>query len=118
MDAGEDLFDALGHRPFVFVEPGNAFALTSVFPLILFAEFHVAADRHEVHQIIRQQIEPFTELSAIEQIGLTIKEFLDLLLQFEIRKSLFHSAALWIGCRSRPSNESQASPFMYRAYTR
>src|SRR5580698_1284532 len=115
MHAGEDLLDAFRHRPLIFVEPGNSFALARIFPLLVLTEFHVAADRHEVNQIFRQQIEPLAEFPAIQQIGFVVQELLDLLLQFEVSDAMFHSAALWSGWRSRPSNESHASPFIYRA---
>src|SRR3954447_25064664 len=112
MHPREDLFDALCHRPLVFVEPRNTLALTRVFVFLVITELNVPADRHEVDQVVRQQIEPRAKLPSIEQIGFVIQELLDLLLQFEICETLFHSAALWIGCRSRPSSESQLSPFM------
>ena len=41
-----------------------------VFSLLrMLAELHVAADRHEVDQILGQQIEPFAEFPLIQKIG-------------------------------------------------
>src|SRR5450432_2622060 len=115
MNAGQDLLDALSQRPFILIEPGDSLALPSVLLVRVLAELHVAADRHEVNQILGQQIEPFAKHPLIQQIGFHIQEILDLLLQrepgqatnrFVYRRA--HSAA-WRIASASPSREAQSS---------
>ncbi len=72
--AGQDLLHPLAQRPFVFVEPADAFALPGVLPLGMLTEFHVAPHRHEIHQIFGQQLQPFLEPPLIQQIGFLVRK--------------------------------------------
>ena len=79
----------------------------------MLAELHVAADRHEIHQVLGQQIEPLLEPPLIQQVGFEIQEVLDLLAELVPCERAHHSAAARIG--GRPSNSSHGAPFRYDA---
>ena len=69
MNTGQDLLDTFCQSPLVFVEPADANARFGVFPFRMLSELHVATDRHEIHDIVGQKIEPVAEPTLIEQVG-------------------------------------------------
>ncbi len=59
----------LRQSPFVFVEPADVLPGPSILMLGVVAELHVAPHRHEVMQIVRQQVEPLAVPALVEQVA-------------------------------------------------
>src|SRR5205085_7001539 len=78
VDAGQDLAHAARQRVLALVEPADVHALARELALGLVVR-HVAPHRHEVANVVGEQLEPLLVAPLVEQLGFSIEELLDLL---------------------------------------
>src|SRR5262249_8510407 len=84
VNAGLDLLDAPHQRVLALVEPGDVLPLAGEFALFL-AVFDIAPHRHPVADVVGEQTEPVVITPLVEQLGLAIQKFGDVMGQQEAR---------------------------------
>ena len=77
MRGGPNLLHALGEGELAFVEPGHLGAGHGVLALGLRVG-DVAADGHEVADVVVEELEPLLVAAVVEEVGLVVEEVLDL----------------------------------------
>jgi hypothetical protein len=78
--ARADLLHAAGKGVLALVEPVDIHALAGEFPRGLLRGY-VAAHGHEVTGVLGEEVEPVLEAPLVQELGLTVEELLDLLLE-------------------------------------
>src|ERR1051326_5906352 len=84
MYPGLDLLDAPNERVLALVEPSDVLAFAGEFALFL-AVFDIAPHRHPVAQIVREQCQPFVIAPLVQEFGLAVEKFGNLMGQQETR---------------------------------
>src|SRR2546423_977953 len=102
MESGVQLAHARGERRFAFVEPRDLAGRVCLLSGFLLAELRVAPNRHPVVDVVGEELEPFAEAALVEQLSLSVKEFLNLVQQEDALDALLLAHSLingHCGCR-------------------
>jgi hypothetical protein len=92
VDAGPDLPNPLAQGLLALVHPGGILLCTREFVVFL-AMLHVRGDRHEVPQVVREQIEPLFEPALVEKVHFEEEKLLDVVVQRRRNRSFTHPPA-------------------------